>query len=178
MNSQAHFKGRHVEGQIPDEPPKQFHVKSTDVQISTMICQASAEFTGAGIAEFHTPALSPRSTPPLPVITGRRLAAEGDGKHLWKSVCVCVDAWTHSQDKEFWFHVLFLFFIIGTILHNTGGISYSCIDLTVQSMNYDCRYNMPTVLVVKRIQGWWFRIDPAASLADKWEGASEEKMRW
>lgn len=75
--NQAHFKGRQVERQIPDEPLKQFHVKSTDIQISTMICQVSAEFTGAGIAEFHTPALSPRS-PPL----SHHWAAEDDGKHL------------------------------------------------------------------------------------------------
>lgn len=61
LNSQAHFEGRHVEGQTPDEPLKQFHIKSTDAQIFTMICQVSAEFTGAGIAEFHTTAPSPRS---------------------------------------------------------------------------------------------------------------------
>lgn len=80
LNSQAHFKGRHIERQTPDEPLKQFHIKSTDVQISTMICQVPAEFTGAGIAEFHTPARAP--APLLSAITGRRLAAEGDGKHL------------------------------------------------------------------------------------------------
>ena len=64
LNSQSHFKGRHIERQTPDEPLKQFHVKSTDIQISTMICQVSAVFTGAGIAEFHTPTPSPRSPPP------------------------------------------------------------------------------------------------------------------
>lgn len=68
LNSQAHFKGRHVQRQTPDEPLKQFHIKSSDIQISTMICQVLAEFTGAGIAEFHTPARAP--TPLLPAIIG------------------------------------------------------------------------------------------------------------
>lgn len=65
LNSQAHFKGRRVERQTPDEPLKLFHIKSTDIQISTMICQVSAEFTGAGIAEFYTEPLLASSQPSL-----------------------------------------------------------------------------------------------------------------
>lgn len=60
-----------------------------------MICQVSAEFTGAGVGEFHAPAQSPHSPPPA--IAGRRLAAEGDGKQLRKSVCVCAWLNTHTR---------------------------------------------------------------------------------
>lgn len=70
-----------------------------------MICQVSAEITGAGIAEFHTPMLlnPPPPTPQTPLlsaITGR-LAGEGDGEHLWKSVCVyvCVYGWLNMFIK-------------------------------------------------------------------------------
>ncbi|KAK5867078.1 hypothetical protein PBY51_011597 [Eleginops maclovinus] len=73
LNSQAHFKGKHNESQTPGEPLKQFHIKSTDIQISTMICQVPGEFSGAGKPEFHTPAQAPF----LSAITGQRLAAEG-----------------------------------------------------------------------------------------------------
>lgn len=85
MSSERRVKGWLVERRIPDEALKQFHVKSTDIQISTMICQVSGEITGAGIAEFHTPAPSPLLASLLSAITGRRLAVGGDGEHLCKS---------------------------------------------------------------------------------------------
>lgn len=104
LNSQSHFWRRHVERRIPDKPLKQFHVKSTDIQISTMICQVSAKFTGAGIAEFHTPTQSPHS-PPLShhwMPLGSRRWWETSAKIR---MCVWTVEYTH---REFCFLCFFL----------------------------------------------------------------------
>lgn len=104
LNSQAHFKGRRIERQTPDEPLEQFHIKSTDIQISTMICQVPAEFTGAGIAEFHTPAWPPlpSSQPSLDDAWQQRVMG-----NICESQCVyvCLYGWIHSPDKELCFYV-------------------------------------------------------------------------
>lgn len=171
LNSQAHFKGRHVERQTPDEPLKQFHVKSTDIQISTMICQVSAEFTGAGIVEFHTPAPSPHS-PPL----SHHWTPLGS-RRWWQtsaelSVCVCGDGWIHSPDKELCFYVFSCL-----LSHASRQVYYSNTELTVEWMKYKCGYNMQTVLVVKKLQGWCFRlILQLCWQINKQEQGGKEKM--
>lgn len=146
--NQAHFKGRQVERQIPDEPLKQFHVKSTDIQISTMICQVSAEFTGAGIAEFHTPALSPRS-PPLSrhwVLLGSRGWWETSVKF---AVCVWMVEYTH-QIKNFVFMLGFFLFL----RHLLCNIRWAHSFFTKQTSRWNkCRCNRQTVSVVELLKG-------------------------
>ena len=111
------------------------------------------------------------SAPLLSAITGRHLAAEGDGKHLRKPVCVRMVEYTRQKNNCV-FYVFLSCFWRQFFLHGSRLVYYSNMELAVQWMKYECRYNMQTFLVFTRLQGWCFRIDYASLLADKWAGAS------
>lgn len=84
-----------------------------------MICQVSAEITGAGIAEFHTLALSPHS-PPLShhwTLLGRRGWWETSVKI---SVCMRMAEYAHQIKLLFFLFVwVFLYLFWKNLFHDS-----------------------------------------------------------